>query len=567
MNNWHRAKQISLIDVLLTINLAVGWLLPNHYLPWLAFHENAWVAISLLLIGLRCIPLIKFYVRITTSGLILIAISVLPWVQHLLGLLPLISDAILQSVYLFGAAVAYIIAQQHSRNRFSEFAGYIFVATSIASIISSGIATYQWLGMAQDLDLMNIWILPFSESTRPYANMAQPNQLATLLLCGLLGIGWIWNKRYLPSSIALIASAWILWGIALTESRTALLTLSAGIIYLSLVKPKYLGKKEIISAQILFLIFILFLFQKTALANFFGQSIPLSLIERSSGELRIPIWKMSLEASLHHPWLGYGWGRSNAGYFEVYENYKQIFENIYFEKSHNLILDLILWAGWPIAIGLTALGCFWLRRAARAVDSLDRLLVLMALCAFLAHAMLEFPLHYGYFLWPFFVLAGSISDHAKSDCEYFIKISSIYAHGIMLSLVVFVILVTIDYFKVEETFTDLRFQVARVGPQKEKEKEKINMFILRDWPDVIALSKATPHSGMSEEEINHWEALLLYNTAPLNLRKVIGAYKLNGKDAEARAWANRACWLLQEKACKDLYDEWSLATPIIDTAR
>ena len=137
----------------------------------------------------------------------------------------------------------------------------------------------------------------------------------------------------------------------------------------------------------------------------------------------------------------------------------------------------------------------------------------------------------------------------------------------MLSLVVFVILVTIDYFKVEESFTDLRFQVARVGPQKEKEQEKINMFILRDWPDVIALSKATPHSGMSEEEINHWEALLLYNTAPLNLRKVIGAYKLNGKYAEARAWANRACWLLQEKACKDLYDEWSLATPIIDTAR
>ena len=295
------------------------------------------------------------------------------------------------------------------------------------------------------------------------------------------------------------------------------------------------------------------------MAKFFGLDIPLSLIERSSGELRISLWKMSLDASLRSPWFGYGWGRSNAGYFQVYENYKHIFQNIYFEKSHNLIFDLALWAGWPTSIAFTLIGYFWLIQSLRSVDALDRLLVLMAVIAFLIHAMLEFPLHYGYFLWPFFMLAGSISQNSKSDRTPLIKIAPTYAYGALITLIIFTAVVTIDYFKIEESFTDLRFRVAKVGTQQEK--ENVDLFILRDWPEVIALSNATPHSGMSEAQITHWEALLLYNTAPLNLRKIIGANKLNGKDARARMWANSGCWLLPEKACVNLFDEWPLPTP------
>jgi len=40
-------QNISLWAGLLTIGLAAGWLLPNHYPPWLAFHVNAWVACAL----------------------------------------------------------------------------------------------------------------------------------------------------------------------------------------------------------------------------------------------------------------------------------------------------------------------------------------------------------------------------------------------------------------------------------------------------------------------------------------------------------------------------------------
>ena len=63
---------------------------------------------------------------------------------------------------------------------------------------------------------------------------------------------------------------------------------------------------------------------------------------------------------------------------------------------------------------------------------------------------------------------------------------------------------------------------------------------------------------MKEEQIKYWQALMIYNTSPLAIRKVIGAHKLNGNEVDAKAWALRTCWLLSEKACAGLYDEWKL---------
>ena len=34
--------------------------------------------------------------------------------------------------------------------------------------------------------------------------------------------------------------------------------------------------------------------------------------------------------------------------------------------------------------------------------------------------------------------------------------------------------------------------------------------------------RSTPRAGMSESDINDWKALMLYNTAPLPMRKYVG---------------------------------------------
>lgn len=51
VNAIHR---MSLVDVW-AVFLSLGWLLPNHYLPWIAFHTDAWIAWMLVLIGARVV--------------------------------------------------------------------------------------------------------------------------------------------------------------------------------------------------------------------------------------------------------------------------------------------------------------------------------------------------------------------------------------------------------------------------------------------------------------------------------------------------------------------------------
>ncbi|WP_345064596.1 PglL family O-oligosaccharyltransferase, partial [Acidovorax lacteus] len=348
--------------------------------------------------------------------------------------------------------------------------------------------------------------------------------------------------------------AWLVWGIALTESRTAMLTLALATAAVTLMRPSCLSQKEVRAVQGVLGVYLLLLAAKPVLASALGLHMPLTLLERSAGELRWSLWQMSLEASLESPWWGYGVGRSNAGYFEVFEGYQHKLGNTYFEQSHNLILDLALWAGWPLALLLCVCAGVWLFRTARGIRSAEALIVLSALLVFLVHAMLEFPLHYGYFLWPFFALAGALSGQAQRGGRGLFRVHWAAVLALLISLGSLLVVIAQDYLKIEQAFTELRFQVARVGTGHDETPPQT--LLLTDWPDAIALSRSMPKAGMSAREIAHWEALMLYNTSPLALRKVIGAHRLNGHEAEAQAWAIRACWLLSEKACRGLLDEW-----------
>src|SRR5690606_30949599 len=60
---------------------------------------------------------------------------------------------------------------------------------------------------------------------RPYANLAQPNNLATLLLFGLLASVYLRECAVLGRFPSALCSCLLLFGIALTQSRTAVLGL------------------------------------------------------------------------------------------------------------------------------------------------------------------------------------------------------------------------------------------------------------------------------------------------------------------------------------------------------
>ena len=73
-----------------------------------------------------------------------------------------------------------------------ELADILFLAVLVAALVSVGLQLCQWLALSEH-DAVAAWVLPLPGS-RPYANLMQPNQLATLQLWGLLACGW-WVAR------------------------------------------------------------------------------------------------------------------------------------------------------------------------------------------------------------------------------------------------------------------------------------------------------------------------------------------------------------------------------------
>ena len=78
------------------------------------------------------------------------------------------------------------------------------------------------------------------------------------------------------------------------------------------------------------------------------------------------------------PWLGSGWGRTNAALFEVFEHHAHL-KATYFAESHNLPLDIILWVGWPMGLAIIASVSYWLVRFFLSIDSMERLIAAAAM--------------------------------------------------------------------------------------------------------------------------------------------------------------------------------------------
>lgn len=548
---WATARSFSLYEGLFVALLAAGWVLPNHYPPWSSFHSNAWVAGFLILMALRALWIHRPSIGLSVADTLLLALSFIPLAQYAGGLIPMPNTALLSWLYVLGFVLAVVIGRVWAQAEPDAPARRILAATALAALVSTALAIYQWVGLTEKDGLTDVWVMYLERGGRPYANLGQPNQLATLLLLGVLGVVLLRLAGRLGTAASAVAFGFILFGVALTESRTALLTLTLGTVFV-LAQRKFklaAAARQRVAAYYVF--YLLALFGHSAFGRLFGIDSASSLVTRTNGEIRFALWEMALDATTVSPWIGFGTDRSNEGFFQVFLQHPAL-ANLYFDQSHNLILDFALWFGWPLGLVLTAALVFWFVRCLRSIQSMAQLATLGGIFALLVHAMLEFPLHYGYFLWPMGMLIGSVSSVFKP--RVLIAVSWQTAAAGLIALGVTLAVLVHDYLNVEASFTELRFEIARIGPKPDDAPPEV--WLLTDWPKAIALPRTTPRKGMTDAEIREWESLLYFHTSPLVLRKVVGALMLNDRPDEARVWALRSCWLLSAPVCKLVIDEW-----------
>ncbi|MDZ7925297.1 MAG: pilin glycosylation ligase domain-containing protein [Marinagarivorans sp.] len=214
-----------------------AFLIPNHYLPWIAFHSELLaflalpIAFAVVATG-RC-----GVVRMGLLPIVIAVCSTIPLVQYSLGLIAYFGDALMYSLYLFAFLGAYLVGATKNENDL-DWLRYFCWAIYCAGLISAYIAVVQWLRLEH-----SIFIADYGGGGRVGANLAQPNNLATLLLMSGVAAGYLCYRQYLKPWMFWCSLVLLLIGVCMTQSRTALV--SAFFLYLTFnfIKPFSLQRK------------------------------------------------------------------------------------------------------------------------------------------------------------------------------------------------------------------------------------------------------------------------------------------------------------------------------------
>jgi O-antigen ligase len=534
---------------LFIVLLAPGWLLPNHYPPWTTFHLDAWVATVLILGSLVVILRPSEPISVFASAAWVVVLALIPGLQYLFGLVVTSGNAWVCTAYLLGLALALVTGARWESWRAGHLASCLFCAIGIAAIASVGLQLQQWLSV----DGLDLWSMG-SNILRPHANFGQPNQLATFLLWGLLGLAWGYLRGKIGAIFAVFAASFFLFGIALSASRTSWIGLALIVLacwYWRRLWPSR-GLPWVVSALAIgFCLLVVAVPDINRALLLTNEMSGTDIVARLSRESRPQIWALFLDAAWQKPWLGYGWNQLALADMAAADGRPAL--NTFFAHSHNLFLDVILWCGIPLGLLLAGACLAWFWRRFRSVGSAESVVLLLFLIVAANHAMLELPLHHAYLLLPFGLVMGILD--AQSKQAPMARVPRRWAMVLWFCAFLLLSVIVRDYIRVEASYQTLRFEWARI---KTPPAQIPDVLILNQWPDFFRFVKLHPVAGMGDAQL-----AAIRNTAALNpgagsLQTLAIALARNGRPDEAALWLRRMCKTATVSQCELVKKAWLL---------
>ena len=533
---------------LVILLVCFAWLIPFHKTPWPTFSSEVLTFLSASLL------LLSFYkqkIDFPRPQLIAIPLLTIPLLQLATGQILYASNAILCFAYVLMfwlMVIAGFNLSKEVKQRERVFSIFSLVVL-VVGLISSVIAICQWLNIH---GYFSPWMYTF-KGNRPYANLAQPNNLATLLTVALLACLYFYEKKWLKNIYLVPYALILMFSIALTQSRTSWVVCLFILIYLGVKqfnRNKRFGFLKLLGWVVVFALMIVNLpFIHQFIADLFGLKMveTASVVERaSSGYLRLDMWQQQSIALLQQPWFGYGWNQTGMAQMAAYDAHPN---HEWYKSAHNIMLDLLIWngaiIGGLIVVYLTA-WLFWLNKGVK--DTVSIIATLMV-CAILIHGLLEFPLHYAYFLLPTGFLLGVIQAQYKNLPA--IQVSSKITSVIAIVCIVGCAVSVRDYFLYKEQSSIASVKTPLTASQQQVMDEDI--ILLTQFKERIWWIQLDPKTKMNEEQLAHIESMVANMSAKYDLYKHAQVLAFNGKEQQAR----HQLWVLetlhhQKRAYEDL---------------
>lgn len=386
--------------------LGISYLIPIHYNPWLTFLSEVLVFSSCVFLFLA-----SFKEKIILPKILIpvFLLSFLPLFQFFLGQVYFFSHAIINTTYLLTLFLIIVVVfnivnkNEYKKSYFFIQLNWMFV---VVGSISAYFTIYQWL----NLDSYITFITPLVGS-RPFANFAQPNNLATFQIIAFLGLIYLNLKRKVNFYLFFILTITFIFSIALTQSRTAVVALiSLSLVFIIFRKIAHTKVLVYYSFSVItyFILSIYLVNISGFIAKIFGLNIVniSSSVERGvSSSGRIDFWIQMFYAILERPWFGYGWNQTALAQYQNMEKYPI---SVWIASSHNLLVDIIVWCGIPIGVSFILYSSYLIFSSILKIKKVEELFAFCMIVTLLVHSMLEYPLHYAYFLMPFGIFIAII---------------------------------------------------------------------------------------------------------------------------------------------------------------
>jgi O-antigen ligase len=525
-----------------------SWVPPNHYYPWTAFHGQLSMAVAAALVATWSFaspsPAAS---RVPYLALVAFAAATIPWLQFASGLISFSGDALMPSLYLLAFALAQVVGFRvvaaHGFRKLLEPLAWLFVA---GSLLSMWLALYQWQG----LDYLFVFVMEIPPGARPLANFAQPNLLATMLVLGLIFCSYLYQIERIGKLTAALLMVLFAFGIAMTQSRAAALQLLVvgGWLALNSRRGRVNWRALALTALVVVACIMMWPHLLEASSGGGGRGID----SAASAGNRPLHWMAMLDASTRNPWFGFGWNQIPVAHYTVAPDYPATKEIL--ADSHNLVLDLLVWNGWPIGLFLIgALGWWFLVMATRK-HSPESAIALAAVISIFVHSMVEFPINYLYFMLPIAaVMGGLVAELRASDSVSAPRWAAPLSLGV---LIIAGASLSLEYLKIEEEVVARRFEAARIGVDKPA-FPPVDVQWLTQLGNYMRFVRTSATDNMSDADIRwmgqvakrfpNWTAVVQY----------AAALARNDRPGDAAAALTRICKTHPDEACQAAQSRWS----------
>lgn len=515
------------LALIAAILISLAWLMPVHYRPWVTYTGELYTFFALFALAAICL---KEKLKIPAISLPILLLAGVPLVHFLAGQVFFFSTAMMGFIFVISFWLASVLGYNLSTghyNREETFTNlsYVFLASGT---ITGLIALCQW----SNLDSVLPGMVNISGIQRPYANFAQPNNMATFLVMALMSCLYLYEKKKIQTKWLFVCAAIIVIGVALSQSRTAWMAAIAIMLYLAFYQYKGIIRLKWYCSTAWFIFFISCIVAFPLLSQLIAQMTDAEVIRsrdvvsRATGDMsRLAIWQQMLAAIQAQPWFGYGWYQTSIAFVSITDTVQG---PVWIRSAHNFIIDFLIWNGVVIGVPFLAYFGYLGYQMQRWVKTPESVIGILMIGAFVTHAMFEFPQHYAYFLLPVGFILGTVlaqSPKIKTVVMPSIGMKFIFAVGLLLLIVI---------------YRDYDVAVPKLGQsiRYEKQPEKITnekpIYLLTEFNHRIAWIRLNPYSKASAEQIQEGEQMVLSYPTKYNLIKYAKLLAFNGYEAEVR---------------------------------